>query len=95
MTIPYTENTAWQDGSGGGTPVSASKLNNIEQGITDAHLMPAARVRNSAAISIPNNVATVLTYDTERFDTVGGSSGAMHSTSSNTGRLTAQSAGKY
>lgn len=51
---------------------------------------PQARAFNSANISIPNNAVTALTFDSERHDT-----GALHSTSSNTGRLTAPSAGLY
>lgn len=33
--ISYTP-TTWADGSGGGTPIDATKLNNIETGISDA-----------------------------------------------------------
>lgn len=33
--ISYTR-TTWADGSDGGTPIDATKLNNIEQGIVDA-----------------------------------------------------------
>jgi len=33
--ISYTP-TTWADGSGGGTPIDATKLNNIESGIVDA-----------------------------------------------------------
>lgn len=49
-----------------------------------------ARVHNSANISINNNTVTALTFDSERWDT-----DTIHSTSSNTGRLTATTAGKY
>ena len=52
---------------------------------------PAARVHNSANITgIATTTDTALTFDTERFDT-----DTIHSTSSNTGRLTATTAGKY
>lgn len=51
----------------------------------------AARVFNSAAITgIVTATETALTFDSERFDT-----DTIHSTSSNTGRLTATTAGKY
>lgn len=50
----------------------------------------AARVFNSANQSIPHNTTTVLTFDSERYDTDN-----YHSTSSNTSRLTAPVAGKY
>ena len=49
-----------------------------------------ARVYNSANISINDSTTTALTFDTERFDT-----DAIHSTSSNMGRLTCTQAGKY
>lgn len=49
-----------------------------------------ARVFNSAAISVPNNASTALTFDSERWDTDN-----IHSTATNTSRLTAQTAGKY
>ena len=51
----------------------------------------AARAHHSAAISIPNNSETVITtLDSERYDT-----DTIHDTSSNTGRLTCKTAGKY
>ena len=49
-----------------------------------------ASVYNSAYISIPNNTDTVLTFNTENFDT-----NSYHSTSTNTSRLTVPSTGKY
>jgi hypothetical protein len=49
-----------------------------------------ARVYNSGAITLTTATTTLLTFDTERFDT-----SSIHSTSSNTGRLTAPRAGKY
>lgn len=48
------------------------------------------RVYNSANIAIANNTQTVVAYDTERYDT-----DALHSTATNTGRLTATRAGRY
>ena len=50
----------------------------------------SARVRNSAAISLTSGTAAALTFNSERFDT-----DTIHSTSSNTERLTATTAGKY
>ena len=49
-----------------------------------------ARGYNSANISIPNATSTALTFDTERYDI-----GAMHSTASNTSRLTITTPGVY
>jgi hypothetical protein len=49
-----------------------------------------ARVYNSGSISIPNGTAPILTFNSERYDSNG-----LHSTSVNTSRLTAPSAGIY
>ncbi len=48
------------------------------------------RVYNSAPITITNNTATFLTFDTERFDT-----DSYHSVSAATGNLVAPAAGYY
>lgn len=50
----------------------------------------SARVTNTAALPVASGTATILTFDSERWDT-----DTIHSTSSNTGRLTATTAGKY
>lgn len=52
----------------------------------------AAHVYNSASISISNNTETALTFDSERFD-----SDALHSTVTNTSRITIPTgmAGRY
>lgn len=50
----------------------------------------AARVYNSANISLTNTVETLITFDTETQDTNG-----LHSTVTNTGRLTCQTTGTY
>jgi hypothetical protein len=49
-----------------------------------------ARIYNSGNISINNNAETALTFDSERYDPSG-----MHSTASNTSRLTCTHAGKH
>ena len=49
-----------------------------------------ASVYNSAYISIPNNTDTLLTFNTENFDT-----SSYHDTSTNTSRLTVPTTGKY
>lgn len=51
---------------------------------------PACRVYNSSNISITNGTLTTLTFNSERFDT-----DTMHSTSTNTGRITFNTAGLY
>ena len=66
--------------SGGGGTVTFSS-GNAEIG---------ARAYNTANISIPDTTATLLTFDSERWDT-----DTIHDTSTNTGRLTAKTAGKY
>ena len=49
-----------------------------------------ARAYNSGAISVDHDTATKLTFDSERYDT-----DSIHNTSTNTGRLTCNTAGKY
>jgi hypothetical protein len=49
-----------------------------------------ARVYNSTGESIPNTTSTVLTFDSEQYDTDN-----IHSTVTNTSRLTANHSGKY
>lgn len=53
-------------------------------------LVPQARVYNNAALTLTTGTVATLTFNTERFD-----SGSLHSTSSNTGRLTAPVTGLY
>lgn len=53
-------------------------------------IIPACRVYNNAAISIPNNTVTALTFNSERWDT-----DDFHSTVTNTSRLTVPVAGLY
>lgn len=51
---------------------------------------PKCRVFHSVAISIPNNMETSLTFNSERFDT-----DTMHSTVTNPERITITTAGTY
>ena len=51
---------------------------------------PAARVYNNANIPVTHATHQVLTFNSERYD-----NDSIHSTSSNTGRLTATTAGVY
>lgn len=80
---------------------SATQLSRVAIGATGKVLtvsggIPAwvgaigARVSNSGALVIPTATWTELTFDTELWDTDG-----IHSTVSNTGRLTCVTAGKY
>ena len=54
---------------------------------------PSVRVYNSAVQSILNTTYTSITFDSERWNT--DAAGSMHSTLTNTSRLTCQSAGIY
>jgi hypothetical protein len=65
---------------------TVERLATIEQPFTGR----AARVFNSANLSITTGVQTALTFDSELYDT-----DAMHSTSVNTGRLTCVTPGLY
>jgi hypothetical protein len=60
--------------------------------VSNAIAPPAIRCRvsNNSNISIATAAGTALTFDTERYDATG-----MHSTATNTGRITALIAGQY
>lgn len=95
-TVPYVKNTTWADGSGGGTPITAAKLNTIEQGLADAHQMPSVRVSHNTTQSVGGaGIHVALAFNTERFDTVGAAGSTMHDTVTNNTRLTCRYAGKY
>lgn len=89
--IPYVE-TTWVDNT---TAANASRLNQIEQGIEDAHLMPAVRVFHNANQSITTATLTALAFNSERYDTVGGVASNQHDTVTNNSRLTCRYAGIY
>jgi hypothetical protein len=63
------------------TDATAQRLNPV---------LPQARVYNSAAISTATGTPKILTFDSERYD-----NGGLHSTSANTGRLTATITGLH
>jgi len=64
----------------------AERVDDLEGGMVNI----GARVYNSGAIAIANNTWTTLTFDSERYDT-----DTIHSTVTNTSRLTATTAGTY
>ncbi len=66
------------------------QVDNVKWLAGDTGGMPSCRVFNSVQISIPNVTVTGLTFDSEHWD-----NGGMHSTSSNTSRLTIPAAGVY
>jgi hypothetical protein len=90
VVIPYVKNTTWADGSGGATPVSAAKLNVLEDGVFDAHNMPCARVTHNANQATVSGTPFILAFNTERYDT-----DTIHDTVTNNSRLTCKHAGVY
>lgn len=86
---------AWTDGSGGGTPISAARLNDLEEGIFDVSLAPAVRVFHNANQSITTSTLTALAFNSERFDQVANAASTMHDTAINNTRLTCRYAGVY
>ena len=80
-------------GNSGGVAVASGDTRHVRHDGESAYTtMPAfaARVYNSASISIPNTTVTYLTFNSERRD-----DGALHDTSANTDRLTAPVSGWY
>ena len=74
-----------------GDVLTASDMNTYQRdNIVALRNPPTCRVYNDAAISINNTTTTILTLNSERFDT-----DAMHNTSTNTSRLTCVTAGVY
>ena len=83
----YTKNPTWADGSGGGTAITAAKLNNAEGGIFDAHYPAAVRVTHNAAQSTTNVTPFTVLFNTERFDTESNAGSTQHDNSTNPERL--------
>lgn len=78
-----------------GNVLTASDMNTYVRDNTlylyaQSGLSPSCRVYNNAAISVENDGPVALTFNTERWDT-----DDMHSTVSNTGRLTCATPGIY
>lgn len=74
-----------------GDPGQAADWNTyVRDNTTFLYSAPKVRVYNSANISVTSSTDTALTFDTERFDT-----DTMHSTSTNTSRITFTTAGTY
>jgi hypothetical protein len=77
-------------GVGGTDPSFAFTNGNIKIVSIKESTAIGARVYNNANLSIANTTDTALTFNSERFDT-----DSIHSTSSNTSRLTCQTPGVY
>ncbi len=76
-----------------GANLTSLNASNLSSGTLPLARLPAsisASVYNSSNLSIPDGAETVLTFNSERWD-----SDTIHSTSSNTSRLTATTAGLY
>jgi len=87
-----TAMTQGQAEAGSDTQVRGVTAERIKQAIAALAAGPdiSARVYNDATQSIANATLTTLLFDQERYDT-----DTIHDTSSNTGRLTATTGGKY
>jgi hypothetical protein len=85
--MPYTTPAAVSSGA----VISKTTFGDVV--IADLNFLanpPACRVHNSGTQNLANNTEVALTFDSERYDT-----DTMHSTSSNTSRITATTAGLY
>jgi len=93
VAIPYTKQV-WADADVT-KPVSAARMNTLEQAAFDAHYMPSVRVTHSANQSIANSTNTALAFNTESFDQASNTPDTQHDTVTNNSRLTARYAGVY
>lgn len=70
--MAYVPNTTWADGAGGGTPLSAARLNNAEAGIAQALARDLAYTQITAPASITATTEatanTVVTASAVTFD---------------------------
>lgn len=74
-----------------GSVLTAAELNTYLSNAVSFFLsVPTCELRQTIAQSIANSSATTILFDTEDVDTDG-----MHSTTTNTSRVTAQTAGRY
>lgn len=73
-----------------GEPLPAAVVQQIRDNQEFLIDPPACSVYNTAAQSVPTGTNTALTADSETYD-----NDSMHSTASNTHRITAQTAGRY
>lgn len=85
--MAYAAPRTWTPGE---YPTAAQLNQDLRDNVSFLANPPACRVRRTTAQAINNNTETALTFDAERYDTDG-----MHSTSSNTSRITFNTAGLY
>src|SRR5215211_2483115 len=93
VVIPYVPNTTWQDGVG--QTYTAAKGNTQEDGIRDAHYMPAVRAFHNANQSVNSGVDTAVALNSERYDQAGNAASTMHDNATTNSRLTCRYAGVY
>jgi hypothetical protein len=86
--VPKTYNTFTNVSTG--DVLTATNFNNVLTNIGNYRVPPACAAYHSAAQSIPNATATAVSLNSEYYDTDG-----MHSTSTNTSRLTIATDGIY
>lgn len=62
--MPYTKQN-WNNGSGGGTPLNAARLNTMEKGIEDAHIEKVDKLetRNEPATAVSRRINLRHTLD--------------------------------
>lgn len=87
MAGPYGTPRTW---SAGERPTAAQFNAEFRDWIAALANPPACRVRRTTAQSINTATVTAITFDAERTDT-----DTMHSTSSNTSRITITTSGRY
>lgn len=85
--MAYSAPRTWASGE---KPTAAQFNQDIRDNVAFLANPPACFVYNSGNQSINDATETTLTFDSERYDT-----DTMHSTSSNTGRITFNTAGLY
>lgn len=73
-----------------GNVLTAAQLNAFGADLSFLHDPPRCCVTRSSTISVPTATSTLFTFDTENWDNDG-----MHSTVSNTSRVTATTGGLY
>lgn len=86
--MAYSTPRTWSPGE---VPTAAQFNQDIRDNVSFLANPPACRARSATNQTLTNNLATVVLYpDTDTYDTDN-----MHSTSSNTGRMTFNTAGLY
>jgi hypothetical protein len=88
--IPYVRATHSVSGTW-----TAAKANVVEDGVNDAHYMPAVRAFHNTTQGTTNGTFLTLAFNSERFDQAGNAASTMHDNATNNSRLTARHAGIF